>query len=82
MMLVQHIVPNQWNFLSTRNNNFSNRSQKGSLFLPGNASPTYTINSNGYSSFDDSPQAGNAQIVIEYVMIDDSHTLQHRYYLR
>ena len=64
-----------WNFLCTRNNNFSNRSQKGSLLSSDSASENYAINSNGYSSFDDSPQAGNAQIVIQSGMIDDSDTL-------
>ena len=63
-----------WNFLCTRNDNFSNRSQKSSLLLSDSASENYAINSRGYSSFDSS-QAGNAQIVIQSGMIDDSDTL-------
>ena len=50
------------------NNNFSNRSKKGGLLSSDNASKNKQL-------IDDSPQAGNAQIVIQFDMIGDSDTL-------
>jgi len=61
-----------WNFLCTRNNNFSNRSQKSSLESSASTASNYEINSQGISA---SGGAGEAQLIVQSDMVDDSDTL-------
>jgi len=63
-----------WNFLCTRNNNFSNRSQKGSASSSDSMSTDYAINSNGYNSADEA-SPGEAVIVVQAGMVEESDTL-------
>ena len=61
-----------WNFLCTRNNNFSNRSQKGRLKSSASTTRHYSINSNGLST---NSITGEARLIVQSGMIDQSDTL-------
>eukprot|EP01084_Bolivina_argentea_P008406 15750_1 len=61
-----------WNFLCTRNNNFSNRSQKGSLQCSNSKTVAVSSTSTGYES---ESASATAKVVILPGMVEDGDTL-------
>jgi len=63
----------QWNFISTRNNAFSNRDQKGTLTVADSKIGTYTVSDLGLSAT--SAGAGTAVVVVNPGMVQSGNTL-------
>jgi len=70
---VQVTTNGQWNFLCTRNNNFSNRSQKGTLIVSDSNTFLVTVTENG-GRFSNGP--GNAIVVVPPGAIVSGQSLQ------